>query len=157
MTTTTRRTILAGAATLPLLPAAALAVPVTLPLLPVSAFATPAESDPVIPVFREWQETFRDFERTVDGYAELERRYGGCCGEAYAFEASDLIPASDRRSAVERRIAPMIPTTLAGLVGLLTVAVASVDAHSGGEDDINSRLLVSMLAGAERMAREGMS
>ncbi len=36
--TTTRRTVLAGAAALPLLPAAALAVPVTLPLLPVSAF-----------------------------------------------------------------------------------------------------------------------
>ena len=51
----------------------------------------------------------------------------------------------------------MIPTTLAGLVGLLTVAVASVDAHSGTEDDIDSRLLVSMLAGAERMAGEGMS
>ena len=40
--TITRRTTLAGAAALPLLPAAALAVPVTLPLLPVSAFATPA-------------------------------------------------------------------------------------------------------------------
>ena len=50
-TTTTRRTILAGAATLPLLPAAALAAPVTLPLLPVSAFATPA--DPAIAAHRE--------------------------------------------------------------------------------------------------------
>ncbi len=142
-TTTTRRTLIAGAAALPLLPAAALAVP--------------AESDPIIPVFQEWQETFREFERTCDGYAELERRYGGCCEEACAFEASTVMPASHRRSAVERRIAPMIPTTLAGLVGLLTVAVASVDAHSGTEGDIDCRLLVSMLAGAERMMREGTS
>ncbi len=149
MTTTTRRTILAGAA--------ALAAPVSLPLLPLASYAQPAESDPITPVFREWQETFREFERTCDGYTELERRYGGCCEEACAFEASTVIPASKRRSAVERRIAPMIPTTLAGLVGLLTVAVASVDAHSGTEDDIDSRLLVSMLAGAERMAGEVVS
>ena len=38
-TTTTRRKVIAGAATLPLLPAAALAVP----LLPVPAFAAPAD------------------------------------------------------------------------------------------------------------------
>ena len=116
-----------------------------------------AESDPVIPVFREWQETFREFERTCAGYAKMERRYGACSEEAYTFEAATVIPAGDRRSAVERRIAPMIPTTLAGLAGLLTVAVASVDAHSGTEDDIDSRLLVSMLAGAECMVREGVS
>ncbi len=36
---TTRRTLITGAAALPLLPAAALAAPVTLPLLPVSAYA----------------------------------------------------------------------------------------------------------------------
>ncbi len=35
---TTRRNVITGAAALPLLPAAALAVPATLPLLPVSAF-----------------------------------------------------------------------------------------------------------------------
>ena len=39
---TTRRTIIAGAASLPLLPAAALAAPVTLPLLPVASYAQPA-------------------------------------------------------------------------------------------------------------------
>ena len=44
MTTITRRTALAGAATLPLLPATALAASVTLPLLPVSAFAAPANA-----------------------------------------------------------------------------------------------------------------
>ena len=43
MHTTTRRNVIAGAATLPLLPAAALAASVTLPLLPVSAYATPAD------------------------------------------------------------------------------------------------------------------
>ena len=116
----------------------------------------PVENDPIIPVFREWQEAFRDFERTCDGYTELERRYGGCAKKACAFEVSDVIPASHRRSVIEHRIAPMIPTTLAGLVGLLTVAVASVDAHSGGEDDIDCRLLVSMLAGAENIAGEGV-
>ena len=147
MKTITRRTTLT----------AALAASATLPLLPVTAFAQPVENDPIIPVFREWQEAFREFERTCDGYAELERRYGGCCEEAYAFEASTVTPASDRRSAIERRIAPMVPVTLAGLVGLLTVAVASVDAHSGTEADIDSRLLVSMLAGAERMAGEDVS
>ena len=45
---------------------------------------------------------------------------------------------------------------LGGLVGLLTIAVASVDAHSATEADIDSRLLVSMLAGAERIAQGGM-
>ena len=45
MTTTTRRTILAGAAALPLLPAAALAAPITLPLLPVSELATETRAD----------------------------------------------------------------------------------------------------------------
>ena len=44
MNTTTRRTILAGAAALPLLPATALAASVTLSLLPVSALATPGNA-----------------------------------------------------------------------------------------------------------------
>ena len=41
MTTTTRRTVLAGAAALPLLPATALAVPVT---LPVASYAQPGNA-----------------------------------------------------------------------------------------------------------------
>jgi hypothetical protein len=45
MTTTTRRTVLAGAAALPLLPAAALAVPV--------------ESDPVVEAYRQSGSTLR--------------------------------------------------------------------------------------------------
>ena len=44
MTTTTRRTILAGAAALPLLPATALAASVTLPLLPVASYAQPGNA-----------------------------------------------------------------------------------------------------------------
>ncbi len=45
MHTITRRTALAGAAALPLLPATALAGPVTLPLLPVSAYASANATD----------------------------------------------------------------------------------------------------------------
>ncbi len=49
MKPTTRRTIIAGAAAMPLLPVAALAVPVTLPLLQISALAMPV--DPVVTAF----------------------------------------------------------------------------------------------------------
>ena len=49
-TTITRRTALAGAAVMPVLPATALAASVTLPLLPVSAYASPA--DPAVEAFR---------------------------------------------------------------------------------------------------------
>jgi len=50
MKTITRRKIIAGAATLPLLPATALAAAGSMPLLPVSAFATP--TDPAVEAYR---------------------------------------------------------------------------------------------------------
>ncbi len=50
MSKITRRTALAGAAALPLLPASALAAPITLPLLPVASYALPA--DPAVAAFQ---------------------------------------------------------------------------------------------------------
>ena len=47
---TTRRNVIAGAAALPLLPAAALAAPGSLPSLPASAYAAPA--DPAVKAYR---------------------------------------------------------------------------------------------------------
>ncbi len=59
MSNLTRRTALAGAAALPLLPAAALAAPVTLP-----AYATPA--DPAVEAFRTWCAANGAYERSFD-------------------------------------------------------------------------------------------
>ena len=61
MTTTTRRKILAGAAALPLLPAAALAASAA---LPVASYATPA--DPAVEAYREWCAANGAYERSFD-------------------------------------------------------------------------------------------
>ena len=73
--TTTRRTVIAGAAALPLLPAAALAVPVTLPLLPVPAFATPGNAtDTAWSAYEaakaNYEAAHRDFEAMEDSLPE---------------------------------------------------------------------------------------
>ena len=52
MHTTTRRTILAGAA--------------ALPLLPVSALAMPAEHDPAVDAYRAWLAANAAYERSCD-------------------------------------------------------------------------------------------
>ena len=151
---TTRRKLIAGAAALPLLPATAIAAPVTLPLLPVSAFAAPAD-DPVLAAFAEWQAADREHDRAVGVYCGLETRHGNKSKEIDAYDATVLQPASDRKSETEALISHMVPTTFAGLVAQLRVAVAMHDAYFGANGlygDDQDRLLVSMLAGAERMA-----
>ena len=91
-------------------------------------------------------------DRAVGVYCDLETLHGNKSEEIDVYEAAVLQPASDRKSEAEARISQMVATTLAGLVAQITVAVASVDAHSGAEGDTDCRLLVSMLTGAERMA-----
>jgi len=100
--------------------AAAVALPVTLPLLPVSASAQPA--DPVLAVFAEWQEVLRAEGKALDAYAEVEARRGPR-DEELAHYQKHVIPAHDRRDAVEARLAQITPATLTGLAAQLAVAL----------------------------------
>jgi hypothetical protein len=150
MNITTKRNIIAGAAAMPLLPAAALAVPVTLPLLQVVAYATPA--DPALAAFRRWHPAFM-------AYITAANRPDDCPIVDVAEEAHDaaMFPLFDA-----------IATTPAGLAGQLRLAFYTFgDVRLGGDwDNPNDyqfgadgwgkaeRLMCSMLTGAERMAKE---
>ncbi len=138
MTTITRRT--------------ALAVPVTLPLLPVSAFAAPA--DPTVAAFREWRAAFIAYERSFDR-------------PHVADDDPIMNAAGDAEWAAKCRLASMVATTPAGLVGQLRVGLGIFGDLVGREsrfddpmayefencrDDMDGRLYRNMLAGAERMA-----
>ena len=139
MTTTTRRNIIVGAA--------------TLPLLPVSAYATPAESDPVVVAFAEWRALDAECERLHDVYAELEERFGPVAKEAEAYRDEFFDPACDRRRAIEMRISETVATTPAGLAGQVRIAMVHFGYDNGfGMEQLEGRLLHSMLAGAEGMA-----
>ena len=71
MNTITRRTALAGAAALPLLPGAALAASAT---LPASALAQPA--DPAVEAYRAWRAANGAYERSFDRpHVPDERHY----------------------------------------------------------------------------------
>ena len=141
MKTTTRRTVLAGAAALPLLPAAALAVP--------------AESDPVVAAFREWQKLDAECKRMHGVYGELEDRHGPLAKEAEAYRDEFLSPACGRRRAIEERISEMVATTPAGLAAQLTIAVGIYGCGEGEACyDLEDRLLLAALAGAEHIAEE---
>ncbi len=97
-------------------------------------------------------------DRLLLAIPEVLTQHGGCCKEALAYEAAVVVPIIDRLHAVEERISHMVPVTLAGLTAQLTLAVAGVGlrdiAYAKSAED---RLPFSMLAGAERMAGEGMS
>ncbi len=153
MNTTTRRKVIAGAATLPLLPAAALAASATLPLLPVSAFAAPVESDPVVIAFAEWKALDRERTRVTAVFNALEVQHGPFSGPVIAYENETVAPLYVRLGAVDHRIAEMIATTPAGLAAQVRIAMErfGLDGDSG-MDEIEGRLLRSMLAGAEGMA-----
>ncbi len=151
MTTTTRRNIIAGAAALPLLPATALAVPVTLPLLPVSAFATP--DDPAVAAFAEWKTLDRERTRITSVFNALEDKHGPSSEQAIAYENETVAPIYVRLGVVDYRIAEMIATTPAGLAGQARIAMELFGLDGpDGRDEVEGRLLLAMLAGAEGMA-----
>ena len=150
MTTTTRRTVIAGATALPLLPAAALAVPVTLPLLPVSAFAQP--DDPVIATYADWQAMRADYEQVLNTWCALENQHGNKAPEVEAYLAEYVEPETDRICDMEARIAKMVATTPAGLAAQLRIAVKAFD-YQGDTEDQEALFVLSALAGAESMAR----
>ncbi len=128
----------------------ALAVPVTLPLLPVSAFAAPA--DPAVEAFRAWRAAY------------------DANGVFLATGRDDEHPEGkvllDRAWAARLALSDALATTPAGLALQIRFAFAVFGAldYDGGIDnpddfefsnwidDLEKRLLVSMLAGAEGMA-----
>ena len=139
MNTITRRNALAGAAALPLLPAAALALPV--------------ERDPVVMAFEEWQRLADEHDRACGVYGEMETRHGISSDEAEAYQDETVGAASGRKNAAEERISQMIPTTPAGLAAQLAITVDMFGLNgSPALDAPEDNILRSMLAGAERMA-----
>ncbi len=160
MSNLTRRTALAGAAALPLLPAAALAASVSLPLLPVSAFAKPATlpafatpADPVVTAFAEWKALDRERTRVNAVFNDMEERHGPFTPQSLAYDAETVRPVYKRTDAVERRIAEMVATTPAGLATQVRIAMERLGYdHGGGMEQVEGRLLRNMLAGAEGMA-----
>ncbi len=146
MTTTTRRTVIAGAAALPLLPAAALAVPVTLP-----AYATPA--DPAVEAYRTWRAANAAYERSFD--------------RPHVPDDDPIMNAAgDAALSANLALCDTIATTPEGLAGQVRLALYTFGELQLGEDWLNPdnyeidgfgydqgrRLLISMLAGAEGMA-----
>ncbi len=140
MTTTTRRNIIAGAAALPLLPAAALAVPV--------------ERDPVVEAYRTWRAAFIAYERSL----ERPDIPDGCpiVAATQGVEWETMV-----------RLASMTATTPAGLAGQLFAGLSlfgcrldrDTDWNNPADyqfencrDDMDGRMYRNMLAGAENMA-----
>ena len=123
----------------------ALAASVTLPLLPVASYATPA--DPVVIAFAEWKALDRERARVIGEFQALEEQHGPFTRQPMAYDAATVRPLYTRLSAVEHRIAEMIATTPAGLAAQLRITMGWSD-----RDDLQGRLLRSMLAGAEGMA-----
>ncbi len=140
MNTITRRTALAGAAALPLLPAAALAAP----------------ADPAVEAYRTWRAAFAAY-------------LASCTGDI-ADDDPVMNAAQDAEGRAADLLADTVPTTVAGLAAQLTFAHYAfgevsndsewfdLDAYHFGKwaDDRDGRLIRSRLAGAERMAGEGV-
>ena len=130
----------------------ALAASVTLPLLPAAALAMPAESDPVVHAYREWLTAYGANDAYLATGEEGDTPEGkAMCGRVWA-----------ARDALSDAIA----TTPAGLALQIRFAFA-VFGDPGYDGDIENpddftfdnvaenqegRLLLSMLAGAEGMA-----
>ena len=133
----------------------ALAVPVTLPLLPMTSYAAPADPDPVAVAFEEWKALDAELISMHVMYCAMEDRYGPVSKEAEAYRDEFLSPACDRRRAIEKRISEMVATTPAGLAAQLTIAVGIYGCGEGEACyDLEDRLLLAALAGAEGMAGE---
>ena len=129
----------------------ALAAPVTLPLLPVSALATPA--DPVVTAFAEWKALDRERTRVTSVFNALEAQHGPVSEQAIAYENETVAPIYVRLGIVDYRIAEMIATTPAGLAGQAHIALELFGLDGpAGMDEVEGRLLRSILAGAEGMA-----
>ncbi len=142
MNTITRRTALAASA--------------TLPLLPVAAFATPA--DPAVEAYRTWCAANGAYERSFD--------------RPHVPDDDPIMNAAgDAALSANLALCDSIATTPAGLAGQVRLALYTFGELQLGEDWLNpdnyevdgfgydqgKRLLRSMLTGAERMAREGVS
>ena len=151
-TTTTRRTIIAGAAALPLLPATALAVPVTLPRLPVASYAQPA--DPAVAAYRKWLVAHEAYERSFDPPNVPD-------------DDPIMNAAANAEWQAKVDLACMVATTPAGLAGQLFMGLGmfgdlqwaggdfdnpSDYEFEGCRDDMDGRLYPNMLAGAKGMA-----
>ncbi len=130
----------------------ALAVPVTLPLLPVSAFAQPAD-DPAVEAYRIWRAAYGAHKVFLDTHSDWETPEGQ--------------RLHDREWAARHALSDTIAITPAGLAcqvrfafdafGQLSSNEGSIDNpddfhFSNWIDDLEKRLLKSMLAAAEGMA-----
>ena len=138
MNTTTRSTIIAGAA--------------ALPLLPVASYAQPA--DPAVAAFQAWRAAFIAYERSL----ERPDIPDGC----------PIVAAAQRAEwDTMVRLASMTATTPAGLAGQLFAGLslfgcrldANTDFNNPADykfencrDDMDGRMYRNMLAGAEAMA-----
>ncbi len=154
MNTTTRRTILAGAAALPLLPATALAAPVSLPLLPLASYVQPG--DPAVAAHRVWLAAYNANEAFLATGEEGDTPEGlAMCNRVWIARLA---------------LSDTIATTPAGLALQIRFAFA-VFGDPGHDGDIENpddftfddvaenqegRLLRSMLVGAERMTEGGV-
>ncbi len=129
----------------------ALAASVSLPLLPVASYATPA--DPVVTSFSEWKALYRERMRVHDVFMDMEERHGTFTTQSLAYQAETVAPVYKRTDAIERRIAEMIATTLAGLAAQVRITMERFGYdNGGGMEQVEGRLLRNMLTGAEGMA-----
>ena len=132
--------------------AAAAVLPATLPLLSVASYATPA--DPAVEAYRTWREAYGAFEGSMDRPDWLD-------------DCPIVRAAHDQEMAARRVLSDAVATTPAGLacqvrfafgaLGQLSSNEGSIDNPDDFEfsnwiDDLEKRLLKSMLAGAEGMA-----
>ncbi len=132
----TRRTALAGAA--------------ALPLLPVSASAQSA--DPVLAAYQKWLAVRADYEQVLKNYSALERQHGVASAGADEYHGAAVDRETDRILDLEAEIADMVPVTVAGMVAQLRV-MAYNGGHLGAMDHaVESRFVRSLLAAAESIA-----
>lgn len=113
-----------------------------------------AESDPIAPLLREWQDARAAELRVLDGFAALEREQGPETEDGRRYEAEHVEPVQDRLMTSYRRIARTVPTTLAGLAAQLAVHANMEDAESGTRHGwAEETILVSMRDAAVRLAQ----
>ena len=103
-----RRKLVAGAAALPLLPAATI--------------ATPAEHDPVVAAFGEWKTLDAECKRTNGVYAELENRFGAFSKKPEGYWADFVSPTYDQCKVVADRISQMTAASWTALPHRLLIA-----------------------------------
>ena len=130
---------------------AVIAASVTLPLLPVASFATPA--DPAVEAYRTWRAAYGVRDTFLNSHDN--------------WNTPEVQDVQDREWAARAAISDAIATTPAGIAcqvrfafdafGQLSSNEGSIDNPDDFEfgrwiDDLERRLLVSMLAGAEGMA-----